>query len=145
MCGVDWWGGGQDSNLASGNGGMLLRRLLKRQVCNANPKVCYLAGMGWLLSNETLCGSLNRHRYFQFATGTGHAGGKMDRDGKTAIPGRREPGEGRGQSTPANLVPPTKSTEDQVCMCGIVPQRIDKQGTRVEDIAGTGQHDSLGG
>jgi hypothetical protein len=30
-------------------------------------------------------------------------------------------------------------------MMGTVPERIDKHGTKIEDIAGTGQHDSLGG
>jgi hypothetical protein len=37
------------------------------------------------------------------------------------------------------------ATEDQVSMVGIVPERVDKHGTKIEDIAGTGQHDSLGG
>jgi hypothetical protein len=37
------------------------------------------------------------------------------------------------------------ATEDQVNMMGTVPERIDKHGTKIEDIAGTGQHDSLGG
>lgn len=37
------------------------------------------------------------------------------------------------------------ATEDQVNMAGTVPERIDKHGTKIEEIAGTGQHDSLGG
>jgi hypothetical protein len=37
------------------------------------------------------------------------------------------------------------ATEDQVHMAGIVPERINKEGTKVEDLAGTGEHDSLGG
>jgi hypothetical protein len=37
------------------------------------------------------------------------------------------------------------ATEDQVDMKGTVGQRIDNKGTRVEDLAGTGQHDSPGG
>lgn len=37
------------------------------------------------------------------------------------------------------------ATEDQVNMRGSIPQRIDRRGTKVEDLAGTGQHDSQGG
>jgi hypothetical protein len=37
------------------------------------------------------------------------------------------------------------ATEDQVDMRDTVPQRIDRFGTKVEDLAGTGQHDDLGG
>ena len=37
------------------------------------------------------------------------------------------------------------ATEDQIDMRGTVPQRIDKLGTKVEDEAGTGVHDSSGG
>jgi hypothetical protein len=37
------------------------------------------------------------------------------------------------------------ATEDEVDMRDTVPQRIDKKGTKVEDIAGTGEHDSSGG
>jgi len=37
------------------------------------------------------------------------------------------------------------ATEDQVSMVGTLPERIDNHGTKIEDIAGTGQHDSLGG
>ncbi len=37
------------------------------------------------------------------------------------------------------------ATEDQVNMAATVPEHVDKKGTKVEDIAGTGQHDSLGG
>ena len=36
-------------------------------------------------------------------------------------------------------------TEDQVDMKDTVPQRIDQKGTKVEDKAGTGEHDSEGG
>jgi hypothetical protein len=35
--------------------------------------------------------------------------------------------------------------ETQVDLKGTVPQRIDKKGTKVEDLAGTGEHDSSGG
>lgn len=37
------------------------------------------------------------------------------------------------------------ATEEQVAARRVVPQRIDKHGTKVEEIAGTGQHDSPGG
>lgn len=37
------------------------------------------------------------------------------------------------------------ATESQVKMDATVPQHVDDKGTRVEDIAGTGEHDSLGG
>jgi hypothetical protein len=37
------------------------------------------------------------------------------------------------------------ATEDQVDMRGTVPQRIDKIGTKIEDLAGTGEHDGSGG
>ena len=37
------------------------------------------------------------------------------------------------------------ATEDQVDMKDTVPQRIDKQGHKLEDMAGTGEHDSQGG
>jgi len=37
------------------------------------------------------------------------------------------------------------ATEDQVDLRATVPQRIDRRGTKVEDEAGTGEHDSQGG
>ena len=37
------------------------------------------------------------------------------------------------------------ATEDQMNVRGSVPQRIDCRGTKVEDMAGTGDHDSQGG
>jgi len=37
------------------------------------------------------------------------------------------------------------ATEDQVSMVGTVPERVNKHGEKIEDIAGTGKHDSLGG
>ena len=37
------------------------------------------------------------------------------------------------------------ATEDQVDMKDTVGQRIDKRGTKLEDLAGTGEHDSPGG
>jgi uncharacterized protein (DUF302 family) len=37
------------------------------------------------------------------------------------------------------------ATEDQVNVRGSIPQRIDCHGTKVEELAGTGEHDSHGG
>jgi hypothetical protein len=37
------------------------------------------------------------------------------------------------------------ATEDQVSMEATVPERIDRHGTKVEDLAGTGIPDALGG
>jgi len=38
-----------------------------------------------------------------------------------------------------------RATEDQVNMRATVPQRIDCHGTKVEELGGTGSHDSQGG
>ena len=37
------------------------------------------------------------------------------------------------------------ATEDQMNVRGAIPQRIDKKGTKIEDMAGTGEHDGSGG
>jgi hypothetical protein len=37
------------------------------------------------------------------------------------------------------------ATEDQVSMRGTLPQRIDKKGSKLAEMAGTGEHDSPGG
>ena len=37
------------------------------------------------------------------------------------------------------------ATEEEVDLRDTVPQRIDKKGTKVEDLAGTGEQDSPGG
>ena len=37
------------------------------------------------------------------------------------------------------------ATEEQVSLRAAIPQRIDCRGTKVEELAGTGQHDSPGG
>jgi len=37
------------------------------------------------------------------------------------------------------------ATEDQMNAQGTVPQRVDSHGTKVEDLAGTGEQDSPGG
>ncbi|HTS66444.1 MAG TPA: hypothetical protein VMH28_30680 [Candidatus Acidoferrales bacterium] len=37
------------------------------------------------------------------------------------------------------------ATEDQVDMRDTVPQRTDRLGTKIEDLAGIGEHDAAGG
>jgi hypothetical protein len=37
------------------------------------------------------------------------------------------------------------ATEDHVRMADTIPQHVDEHGAKVEDLAGTGEHDSLGG
>lgn len=37
------------------------------------------------------------------------------------------------------------ATEDQVNSTRTVPERVDKHGSKIEEAAGTGTHDSLGG
>ena len=37
------------------------------------------------------------------------------------------------------------ATEDQVDMRDTVPQRVNREGTKIEDLAGTGEQDALGG
>jgi hypothetical protein len=55
----------------------------------------------------------------------------------TAVPDNRR----RKASKASNI----GATEDQVDMKDTVPQRIDRKGTKVEDVAGNGEHDSAGG
>jgi hypothetical protein len=43
------------------------------------------------------------------------------------------------------LLTGTGATEQEVDMKDTVPQRVDKKGTKVEDLAGTGEQDSQGG
>lgn len=49
------------------------------------------------------------------------------------------------KDTPTRKLSAIGATEDEIDMKDTVPQRIDKWGTKVEDQAGTGQHDSAGG
>ena len=53
--------------------------------------------------------------------------------------------EGPGQTSSTTTDSSVGATEDKVDMRGIVPERVDKKGTKIEDLAGTGQHDSQGG
>ena len=41
--------------------------------------------------------------------------------------------------------PSSGATETQMNMAGTVPQHSDRKGTKLEDAAGTGEHDSQGG
>ncbi len=47
--------------------------------------------------------------------------------------------------TPAKKLSGIGATEDQIDVRATIPQRIDQHGTKVEDLAGTGEHDSAGG
>jgi hypothetical protein len=49
------------------------------------------------------------------------------------------------RDTPTRKLSSIGATEDEVDMKDTVPQRIDKKGTKIEDQAGTGKHDSAGG
>jgi uncharacterized protein (DUF302 family) len=53
----------------------------------------------------------------------------------------RRPGEAEASGAPGDH----RATEDQVNMRATLPQRIDCHGTKVEELAGTGVHDSQGG
>jgi hypothetical protein len=54
-----------------------------------------------------------------------------------------------GSAASASHAGPTDSsvgaTDDKTDLRDTVPQRIDRHGTKVEDLAGTGQHDAPGG
>jgi len=45
----------------------------------------------------------------------------------------------------APMIEPHKATEEQVNMRASLPQRVDCLGTKIEDLAGTGELDSQGG
>jgi hypothetical protein len=49
------------------------------------------------------------------------------------------------QPAPPATDPSVGATENKVDMAAIVPQRVDRKGTHIEDIAGTGKHDAPGG
>ncbi len=51
------------------------------------------------------------------------------------------PPEGRAAATDASV----GATESTMDMRDTVAQRVDKKGTKLEDLAGTGEHDSKGG
>ena len=46
---------------------------------------------------------------------------------------------------PDRKFPAHRSTEEEVDMRHTVPQRNDKKGTKIEDLAGTGEVDAAGG
>jgi hypothetical protein len=50
-----------------------------------------------------------------------------------------------GPATSTATDPHSGATDEAVNMADTVPQHIDDKGTSIEDIAGTGKHDSLGG
>jgi hypothetical protein len=50
-----------------------------------------------------------------------------------------------GPATSTATDPHVGATDEAVNMADTVPQHVDDRGTSIEDIAGTGKHDSLGG
>ena len=46
---------------------------------------------------------------------------------------------------PARKLSTLGATEDQMSLRGMVPQRINREGTKVEDLAGTGEYEAPGG
>jgi len=53
--------------------------------------------------------------------------------------------EPRTNKIPARKNSGIGATEDQMDIRGTIPQRIDRKGTKIEDVAGVGGHDSSGG
>jgi Domain of unknown function (DUF4342) len=66
----------------------------------------------------------------------------VERTGPPASPPASGPAAGAG-APPTD--PSVGATESKVDMADTVPQHVDDRGTKVEDIAGDGKHDSLGG
>ena len=65
-----------------------------------------------------------------------------------AAPGPRPAAAGTQTATAGHSTvtdPSAGATESQMNMAGTVAQKVDKKGTKLEDTAGTGQHDSQGG
>jgi hypothetical protein len=66
----------------------------------------------------------------------------------TVVVERTGPPKGPGGGSASHAGPTDPSvgaTDDKTDMVGTVPQRVDRHGTKIEDIAGTGQHDAPGG
>ena len=61
-----------------------------------------------------------------------------------SVPEPAVPADSHKTHRPHGRITSIGATEDQVST-GTVPERINKHGDKVEDMAGTGQHDSLGG
>jgi hypothetical protein len=55
------------------------------------------------------------------------------------------PGGGSGGRGASATDPSMGATDDKVDMKNTVPQHSDRKGTKIEDLAGTGEHDSHGG
>lgn len=55
-------------------------------------------------------------------------------------------GSGRSAAAQSTVTDPTTgATEDKMNMAGTVAEHSDNKGTKLEDLAGTGEHDSMGG
>jgi len=87
---------------------------------------------------ERAAGISAGRRAVRLARSVGIAVGRIRR--RIALPTRSSPAQGVRIPTAAN-----GATEDQVNMTLQQPQRIDNWGTKAEDLAGTGEHDSKGG
>jgi len=53
--------------------------------------------------------------------------------------------QGQAQSASGKSDSHMGAREDQMNMAGTVPEHSDNKGTKLEDLAGTGEHDSMGG
>jgi len=58
---------------------------------------------------------------------------------------RAAPAKAQAPAQSTTTDPSTGATEDKVNMAGTVGQRVNQEGTKVEDIAGTGKPDAQGG
>ena len=57
-----------------------------------------------------------------------------------------KPSSGSGPQTSSKVTDNSVGAkEDQMDMAGTVPEHSDNKGTKLEDLAGTGHHDSMGG
>jgi hypothetical protein len=63
----------------------------------------------------------------------------------TVVVERAQRGKGRPATASASAGSGFGATEDQVDMKDTLAQRVDNKGTKLEDLAGDGQHDSRGG
>jgi len=64
----------------------------------------------------------------------------------TVVVERNAPaGAAKGGTRAAATDPSVGATENKVDMRDTVPQHFDRKGTKIEDLAGTGEHDSQGG
>ena len=85
---------------------------------------------------QLVAGIRDRGALLKMARTVGRALGKLRRQAGSAPSPALKPGQ---------KLSGIGATEDQMNMTAQVPQRIDRSGTKVEDLVGIGQHDSQGG